>query len=52
MDQLLYFARCVIADRQPERVRPEDGAESVRLALAVAEAAETGQRIMITSTVS
>jgi len=41
-EELIYFARCVAEDREPEVVKPSDAGEALRLALLAYESAVEG----------
>lgn len=46
-DELAYFAGCVASNAPPQRADARDSLESLRLALAVAEAEGTGQSVQL-----
>lgn len=43
VNELSYFVDCLSQGRQPDRVQASDGVESLRLAIAVAQSASTGE---------
>ncbi len=45
--ELLYFLRCLAEGREPDRVRPEEAREALRVALAIVESAEKGEEVRL-----
>ncbi|MCL5096495.1 MAG: Gfo/Idh/MocA family oxidoreductase [Candidatus Omnitrophica bacterium] len=46
-EELIYFALCALEKRQPTVLTAEDGLEAVRVALALAESARTGEEVTL-----
>lgn len=45
--ELRYFADCVLQERKPERITPEESREAVRLVAAATESAQTGKVVSL-----
>ena len=47
VDELAYFANCILDGRKPKVITPEESREAVRACLAAEESARTGEVVKI-----